>query len=193
MIVKITGTVLEKTDSFVVIDTISGVGYKVHTSVNTIQSINNDKVSLHIYHHIREDSQQLFGFLTSAERDGFITLTSVSGMGPKAAIKALSACTWQTLHHAICNANVSELTILPGIGKKLAERLITELRDKLSKNQSVNHSVSTSLSTEQQDLNLALRSLGYQTNEIKQAIKKAGSQLDNQALDQCIKLTLKYL
>ncbi|MEK9657609.1 MAG: Holliday junction branch migration protein RuvA [bacterium] len=196
MIYKLQGQIIEKKKDSLIIDTSTGVAYQVFTAYSTIEECTKDHTTLYIYHHIREDTQQLFGFASLEEREGFIKLTSVSGMGPKAAIKVLSACKWKSLQTFICNENLIQLVSLPGIGKKLAERLITELRDKLNSEQLETINTPSSPSNKQdnqEDLLLALKSLGYQPQEIRIALQKASPSLQDNCIEENIKVLLKHL
>eukprot|EP01047_Picozoa_sp_COSAG01_P000473 COSAG01_NODE_9_length_43729_cov_66.133463_10_plen_200_part_00 len=198
MIFKLTGTIFEKNEQRLVVDTASGVGYEVFiASKNLCQLVANESCTLYIYHHIREDQQQLFGFHSLAARQGFITLTSVSGMGPKVASKVLSIYAWEQLQQDILQGNILQLTQLPGIGKRLAERLITELRDKLNSMPHIEDTANASRATQQTnhtaELTLALKSLGYQNREIQLAMQQAKGSLSGDNIGNNLKVMLKHL
>lgn len=204
MIFSLSGTLALKTDAFIVVDC-NGVGYQVFIPYTVIASLPSQGETLDIYtfHAIREDSQQLFGFMTIEDREFFVLLTSVSGVGPKVGLKIMSEMTSDQLVHAILSGNIAALTQISGVGKKMAERLIIELKDKLSKldfvrlpdDISVKGSGAVSLSKEyEQDLILALKTLGYSSEEIKRAVRSAGAQLkDSFTLEESIKVLLKFL
>lgn len=117
---------------------VHGVGYRVHIPVTTRQTLSEGlETTLFTYTNVREDAIQLYGFSTQEEYDLFILLISVSGIGPKVGLGILSGMTPEAFKLAILNGQVTSLTKLPGIGKKSAERLVLELKDKLSKMTSI--------------------------------------------------------
>jgi Holliday junction DNA helicase RuvA len=132
MISHLRGTLLEKNPNQLVID-VNGVGYEVTIPVSAYSSLpaKDAPVQLYIYTHIREDTLALFGFLSSGDKALFEKLISVSGIGPKLAITALSGLTTADLAAAIRSGSVEQLVRIPGVGKKTAERMVLELRDKL--------------------------------------------------------------
>lgn len=132
MIAQLTGKLLQKHPTAVVID-VQGVGYEVTIPLSTYYEIGEvgSTVSLLTYTYVREDALQLYGFRTARERDLFLRLISVSGVGPKLAITILSGLSVDQLIPAIRTNDVARLMAIPGVGKKTAERLIVELRDKL--------------------------------------------------------------
>jgi Holliday junction DNA helicase RuvA len=133
MIAHLSGTLLAKHATSVIID-VGGVGYEVTIPVTTFYDLEEPgaQVSLRIYTHVREDALQLFGFNTARERELFILLISVSGIGPKSAIAMLSGMSADEIIAAIRTSNYARLTSAPGVGKKTAERLVIELRDKIA-------------------------------------------------------------
>lgn len=202
MIYYLDGTLEEQHDEFIVLAT-SGTGYQVFMPSLTQQNLPaiSDPLKLYIYHHIREDSQTLFGFETIEDRDFFIQLTSVSGIGPKVGLKILSTLPTQQIIQAIIQGDLVALTSVSGVGKKMAERMVIELKDKLPKvfqsaatmaqNASPTAAIPNDLS---QDLSLALRSLGYKSDEIKTALKASAANLsDAMSLEDGIKVLLKHL
>ena len=132
MIAHLRGRVLSKRPSHAVVD-VNGVGYEVAISVPTFSELPNagGEVSLHIHTHVREDALSLYGFLRPQEKELFERLISVSGIGPKLAITVLSGMQAEKMVAAIRGNDVATLTKIPGIGKKTAERMVLELRDKL--------------------------------------------------------------
>ncbi|MEO6394092.1 MAG: Holliday junction branch migration protein RuvA [Pyrinomonadaceae bacterium] len=133
MIAHLTGKLLEKQATSVIIQ-VGGVGYEVTIPVSTfydLAEVGGD-VSLRIYTHVREDALQLFGFKTAQERELFLQLISVSGVGPKLGITIMSGMNADEMVTAIRSNNLARLTAIPGIGKKTAERLVIELRDKVN-------------------------------------------------------------
>ncbi len=132
MISHLRGALLEKNPNTVVVD-VHGVGYEVTIPVSVYSSLpaTGAEVSLHIYTHVREDALVLFGFVSSADKALFEKLISVSGIGPKLAVTALSGLASADLIEAIRSGAVDQLVKIPGVGKKTAERMVLELRDKL--------------------------------------------------------------
>lgn len=133
MIAHLTGKILTKQPNQVVLD-VGGVGYDVTIPLSTFYELSDDSapISLHIHTHVREETISLFGFLTPTEKQVFEKLISVSGIGPKLGIAILSGMSVNELVPSIQHGNVVRLTHIPGVGKKTAERLVLELRDKLS-------------------------------------------------------------
>lgn len=133
MISHLSGTLLAKHATSVIVD-VGGVGYEVTIPVTTFYDLGepNSPVRLNIYTHVREDVLQLFGFRTLRERELFILLISVSGIGPKSAVAMLSGMSADEIVTAIRTNNYARLTSIPGVGRKTAERLVIELRDKMT-------------------------------------------------------------
>ena len=133
MIAHLSGTLLAKQATSVILD-VQGVGYEVTIPVTTFYDLADAgaQVSLRIYTHVREDALQLFGFKTARERELFMLLISVSGIGPKSGIAMLSGMSADEIIAAIRTNNLARLTAIPGVGKKTAERLVIELRDKMA-------------------------------------------------------------
>lgn len=132
MIGWLSGVLRMKNPSDIIVDT-GGVGYLVHVPVRTLAELpaEGDTVELFIYTHVREDAIQLFGFKTPAEKRVFITLLSISGVGPKVALSVLSGLSYDDFLLAVETEDVSVLTRIPGLGKKTAHRIVLELRGKL--------------------------------------------------------------
>ena len=134
MISHLSGTLLAKHATSVIVD-VGGVGYEVTIPVTTFYDLGeppNAAVSLNIYTHVREDALQLFGFRTLRERELFTLLISVNGIGPKSAVAMLSGMSADEIVTAIRTNNYARLTSIPGVGRKTAERLVIELRDKMT-------------------------------------------------------------
>lgn len=132
MITYVSGTLVEKSPSLVVID-VHGVGLEIHIPASSFDPLPEvgKPARLVTYHYVREDSMQLFGFSTAGDRKIFETMLSVSGVGPRLALAALSALDARELQSCIVSGDASMLTRIPGVGRKTAERLVVELRDKL--------------------------------------------------------------
>jgi len=133
LIAQLTGKLVDKQPNTVIID-VGGVGYDVTIPLSTFYELGEPgiEVSLRIHTHVREDVLQLFGFWTPREKELFLKLTSVSGVGPKLAITMLSGMPAGELINAITNNDLVRLTSIPGVGRKTAERVVVELRDKLA-------------------------------------------------------------
>jgi holliday junction DNA helicase RuvA len=132
VIARLSGTVVEKRADAAVVD-VSGVGYLVHVSLQSMARLPPEgaRVDLRTYTHVREDALQLFGFVGEDEERLFLLLIDVSGVGPKLALNVLSGMPAGELAHALVEGEIARLTKIPGVGKKTAERLVVELRDRL--------------------------------------------------------------
>lgn len=132
MIALVRGTLAYKSLDHVVID-VGGIGYRLFIPLSTYYALpESGDVSLHTHTHVREDALLLYGFLSLDEKELFTTLIGISGVGPKLAVNILSHIPAAELRSAICNGDIKRLSGLPGIGKKTAERLVLELKDKLT-------------------------------------------------------------
>lgn len=178
----------------------SGVGYAVNTTTNTLSRIKlNEKTKLYISECIKEDSFDLYGFATLSEKRCFEMLISVSGIGPKAAQAILCAVTPEGLAMAVMNGDDKAITAAQGVGKKIAQRVILELKDKVSKE--MGGSAASELpammthtaagSKNKSDAIAALMVLGYGTTEINAALK--GMDVSDMETDQIVKAALKNL
>jgi len=139
VIARLAGTILEKRGDAAVLE-VQGVGYLVHLSLQSMAGLPPEgaRAQLRCYTHVREDALQLFGFLTSEEEELFHLLISVSGVGPKLGINILSGMPATELASAILHGELARLTKIPGVGKKTAERLVLELKDRLRTSSLVN-------------------------------------------------------
>jgi len=133
MIAHLSGTLLAKQATSVILD-VGGVGYEVTIPVSTFYDMEEAgaQIQLRIYTHVREDALQLYGFKTARERELFMLLILVSGIGPKSGIAMLSGMSADEIINAIRTNNLARLTSIPGVGRKTAERLVIELRDKMA-------------------------------------------------------------
>ncbi len=189
MIGSIRGKITLSTDKYVIVET-GGVGYKISISpdtrakIETLQNKKGEEVLFWVYTHIREDIFDLYGFLERSEQDFFEMLISVSGIGPKGALSILGVASIDTLKTAIHTSDTAYLTKISGIGRKTAEKIVIELRDKLGK-----ETEGTSL-REEMDALEALKSLGYSQNEARDALKEVSASLSTNAK---IKEALKIL
>jgi len=170
MIGRLTGLLLEKNPPLVLLD-VNGVGYEVDVPMSTFYNLPGvgERIALHIHMVVREDGQFLYGFITDEERATFRQVLKISGIGARTALSILSGLSASDLAQAVALQEVGRLIKIPGIGKKTAERLLLELRDKLPKG-------STSLPTTAaqdagSDILNALLALGYSDREAQQAMK----------------------
>ena len=133
MIGQLRGLLLHKKPNLLLLD-VQGVGYEVHIPVTTFYELPDEgsEVTLKIYTHVREEVLALFGFRTQRDKDFFLKLTSVSGVGPRLAITILSGAPVEELAQAVSAGNIARLTSIPGVGRKTAERLILELRSQVA-------------------------------------------------------------
>lgn len=177
-----------------------GVGYACRTTNYTLSNIKQgEKAKLFTHLNVREDAMELYGFATSEELNLFRQLISVTGVGPKAAISILSASTPANLALSIITGDEKALTCAPGVGKKIAQRVILELKDKLAKGQSVGiagesyggSGVTIIPENKLSEASAALAVLGYSQSEINLALK--GVDLDSLTLEQIIKAALKKM
>ena len=177
-----------------------GVGYACRTTTFTLSQIKKgDKAKLFTYLSVREDAMDLYGFASAEELKLFQQLISVSGVGPKAALSILSAGTPANLALAIITGDEKSLTAAAGVGKKLAQRIILELKDKLTKGQTVSAAgesvagpaVTIIPQNKLSEASAALAVLGYSQAEINVALK--GIDIDNQSLEQILRLALKNM
>jgi len=133
MFYHIEGTVAELAPNLAVVDC-GGVGYAVNTTANTLSRLEpGKKAKLYVFDYVKEDCFELYGFFTKSEKRCFEMLITVSGVGPKAAVSILSAVTPETLAMAVMNGDEKALTSAQGVGKKIAQRVILELKDKVAK------------------------------------------------------------
>jgi len=163
MIAHLRGTLLTKHPNQVVVET-AGVGYEVNISIPTFSELpaNGAEVALHIHTHVREDVIALYGFLRPAEKALFEKLMTVSGIGAKLAITILSGMAADDMAAAIRGNDLARLTKIPGIGKKTAERMVLELRDKLPPVSGTARLAASPISAVEEDVLSALVNLGYQ-------------------------------
>jgi Holliday junction DNA helicase RuvA len=179
MIAHLRGKLIARHPNQVIVET-AGVGYDVTISVPTFSELPpvGSEVALHIHTHVREDQIALYGFLRPEEKQLFEKLITVSGIGPKLAITILSGMPADDMTGAIRGNDVTKLTKIPGIGRKTAERMVLELRDKLPPVGADRVHVLPSLSAAQEDVLSALLNLGYQRAAAEKAlasVEKNGS------------------
>ena len=193
MIAFVIGQFAVKTPSHVVVD-VNGVGYDLQISLNTYSAISNkDSGQLHTYLHITENGQTLFGFADTAEKEMFLLLLSVSGIGAATARMMLSGMRPEEVSRAIIQNNTLQLSSIKGIGKKTAERLVLELKDKLGKQSLESFSVNGFVSNLNTDAVNALIGLGIGRPMAENAVKKVTDSNKEITLEDIIKQALKNL
>jgi Holliday junction DNA helicase RuvA len=203
MIAYISGKLLEKQANTVIVD-VGGVGYEISIPLSTFYEIGDvdSEISLRIYTHVREDALQLFGFKTERERQLYLKLISVQGIGAKSGITMLSGMSADEIIVAIRTDNLARLTSIPGVGRKTAERLVIELRDKLNDLSSA--ATQQQLATAASGANVpidavyddalsALTNLGYQRNAAEKALKQAVQDGTEMSVQKLLRKSLQLL
>jgi holliday junction DNA helicase RuvA len=195
VIAQISGTLAHKVPGEVIVD-VGGVGYQVFIPLNVFYRLPEigARVSLYIHTHLREDALQLFGFQEAAEKQVFLLLNSVAGIGPKLALNILSGIPADELAQAIKEGDQLRLVSIPGVGKKLAERMIVELRDKFATFQAqvTETPVASNGSQLMQDAVSALVNLGYRKAEVEKSVRDT-VQSGNTTLEEVIKEALRRI
>jgi len=200
MIASLSGTLSSKTPQEAVIS-VQGVGYQVFIALSTYFTLPdiNSAVQIYVSTHIRNDTIQLFGFSTTEEKQAFSLLTTITGVGPKLALSALSTLSVPALCVAIESGDVETLGSIPGVGKKSASRMVLELKDKtnrivFSEGQQPSTAPNEPINFLQEEASSALINLGYRAPEVKKAINLAMTKLDDTyELEDLIRTTLKEL
>ena len=196
MIYQVKGKLVSKHNNFVVLE-VGGIGLKILSTLNTIRGINNEgEVLLFTYLHVREDALDLFGFHSLAEKEVFLLLIGISGIGPKLANTILSGISPGDLKEKIIDGDINALTSVPGVGSKTAKRIIIELKDKFTKieegaigfSEKIDHKLHS-------DALNALSSLGYNPKQSKQALDQVFNSKDQNKddIEVIIKAALKKL
>ena len=198
MIAQLEGVLSKKTPTQMILD-VNGVGYDLLIPISTFDKLGEvgSKVRLLTYLHVREDILQLFGFSTLKEKGMFTHLISVSGIGPKLALGILSGRTVEDLTRSIVNSDVANLTQLSGVGKKTAQRIVLELRDKLAKKMTEAQLATVSgeplANGKLEEGVLALVSLGYNRTAAENTLLKVLGAEPDLALDELIKRALQKI
>ncbi|OGQ72391.1 MAG: Holliday junction DNA helicase RuvA [Deltaproteobacteria bacterium RIFCSPLOWO2_12_FULL_60_16] len=176
MIAKISGTLEHKVPGEVIVD-VAGVGYQILIPLNVFYRLPEvgGTISLHIHTHLREDALQLFGFMEQEEKHIFLLLNGVAGIGPKLAINILSGIPVEELARALKEGDHLKLLSIPGVGKKLAERMIVELRDKMLRVPSAETGRADG-SQLTRDAVSALVNLGYRQGEAERSVREVARQ-----------------
>jgi Holliday junction DNA helicase RuvA len=205
MIAHLSGTLLSKQATSAIVD-VNGVGYEITIPVSTFYDLEEpgSKVQLRIYTHVREDALQLYGFKTARERELFLRLISVSGIGPKLGITLLSGMSADEMIASIRTNNLARLTLIPGVGRKTAERLVVELRDKVASLSSpeleeelgAKTSAGIGIPSEdsmRSDVLSALLNLGYQRNSAEKAVTSAVDEGGDISVELILRRSLRKL
>jgi Holliday junction DNA helicase RuvA len=204
MIAHLSGTLLSKQATSVILD-VSGVGYEVTIPLSTFYDLEDlgSTVQLRIYTHVREDALQLFGFKTARERELFLKIISVTGIGPKLGITLLSGMSADEMIASIRTNNLARLTLIPGVGRKTAERLIMELREKVAEMSSTQLeeelgakpevSAETTEDSVRADALSALLNLGYQRSGAEKSIDAALNDGGDITVESVLRRSLKKL
>lgn len=193
MIAYVRGLVEEIGEDYVIIDN-NGIGYYISMPMNEIENLKKQKgvVKINTYHYVREDSIDLFGFLDKEGLNMFKMLLNISGVGPKAALSMLSALSPQSMTLAIITGDEKAICKAQGVGKKLAQRIILELKDKFKNYDFLpSDEVETTQFTDSMEAVGALMSLGYTRQEAAMAIKKINA--EGKSIEEIVKLALKVL
>lgn len=175
---------------------VNGVGYNVFISLNTYNKLNSLQNPIAVFTHlsVRQDSMDLYGFFTTSEKEMFELLISVTGIGPKLALGILSGIQTDELKNAVSSGNIGRIKAIPGIGKKTAERLILELKDKMFNIKDEFVSTGSSKAFEiKTDAVAALNMLGYTPKFTDKVIKQILDEKPDISLEELIKLSLSYL
>lgn len=200
MISYIRGEVAAFEEEKVIVD-VNGIGYGIYMPAQSMGKLPmvGSEVKLHTYFHVKEDSMQLYGFLSKDELDVFKLVIGVNGIGPKGGLGILSNLTPNDLRFAVMSKDVKAISAAPGIGKKTAEKLILELKDKLKLEDALEHSaedavisVSSETQSAQMDAVQALVALGYGNTEALKAVKKVEIE-EGTTTEIILKTALKFL
>jgi len=187
MISRLEGKILMRGDRFLIID-VNNIAYKIFVTPKELKNAKKDEnFSLWTHLHVREDALELYGFREYAEMEFFEMLIQISGIGPKSAIGVLSVAPLDTIKKAISSGETSYLTKVSGIGRKTAEKIVLELREKLGELESQ----ASGMFKEDQDVLSAMESLGYSRQEAREVVKQIPENI--QGTGQRVKEALKIL
>jgi len=197
MIGFLRGRIADKQPNKLIVD-VQGVGYDVTVPLSTFYDVGDHgtEITLRIYTHVREDALQLYGFLTDLERQLFERLIGISGIGPKLAIAVLSGIDARELLTSVQRGDVARLTAIPGVGKKTSERIVLELRDRLS--QLPAGAATDTVSADgadrvRSDLLSALQNLGYHRPQAEKAVDATLQTMSNPTFEPALKAALREL
>lgn len=183
MIGSLRGVVLERFTPSTVLLEVGGVGYLCSVTTSTFAELEPTvSTFLHIHHHIREDAQTLFGFVSRTERDTFNILIATHGIGPAMAMAILSTYSPTALITIVSSGDIAALTVVPGVGKKTAERLMVELKSRLHLEGIADVGSSDSVQSAAADVREALTALGYAPEEIREAMRQLAAGGDSESM-----------
>ena len=194
MIASLRGTLVSRGFNRVIVD-VQGVGYDVAVSLPTLEMLTeNGEVFLHIHTSVRENALELYGFTDQQEKTLFEMLIGVSGIGPRSALTILSGISPERFQHAVIQGDVRRLTAIPGIGKKSAERMLLELKEKIQKISFGNWGSAPTPGSLEEDLVSSLVNLGYREKDAAAAARKVINGNEQAlSLTQAVKMALKQL
>ncbi len=194
MIGRLAGTLVEKSANRIVLD-VQGVGYEVYVPLSTFYELGEEgsRVVLYVHTHVREDALGLFGFLTRKEKSLFTLLIQISGIGPKLANTVLSGLPAEELATAVARGDVVRLTRIPGVGRKTAERMVLELREKMAALAPEAEEAAPAGGAFHGDVVSALVNLGYPRNRAERAASKAGGDGAEASFETLLKAALRRL
>lgn len=195
MIAYLNGTLQQKTEDECIID-VNGVGYRVEISTQTLETLpdSGKKLKLLIYHHITDNDQRLFGFASNKEKNLFERLITVKGIGPKLGLTILSGMPAPALMEAIVTQDIKALSTISGIGKKTAERMVLELKDKLfDESQPSIVSGSTESRSKREEAVSALEALGFSTKQASQTVNQISGKNPKASVSSIVKEALATL
>jgi Holliday junction DNA helicase RuvA len=195
MIAQLRGTLADKRPNQILVD-VGGVGYLVHIPVSTFYALGDlhSNITLLIHTQVREDAISLYGFLSSREKHLFELLISASGVGPVLALKILSGMSVDDLVPAVRSGDLVRLTRIPGVGRKTAERMVVELRDKLAAMETPGAARQPVVTTgAAADVVSALLNLGYEQLAAEQAVERAGKDGAPESFETLLRATLQEL
>jgi Holliday junction DNA helicase RuvA len=193
MIYFLSGRLVEKSPTQIIIDC-NGIGYEVNISLYTFERLPKDEIiKIYTYFLVREDAQVLYGFMDKAEREVFLKLLSVSGIGASTARMMFSSLTPQEVVQAISDADVDTIKSVKGIGLKTAQRVIVDLKDKVNKLDNSSEDLSLKNNTHKEEALSALVTLGYSKKQAEQSVTKILKNYPESSIEDIIKLALKSL
>ncbi len=196
MISYIRGILAEKTPARIVVEA-AGVGYEILVPLSSYDALprTGDELLIHTHHHVREDVQQLYGFASERERQVFRMLISVSGIGPRLALGILSGASVEGITDAIVREEVEQLTLIPGIGRKTAQRLIVELKGRIAEEEAmvVVGSGAAAIDSSARQAVEALIALGFTRVASKKAVEKAAGECDGKpCVEELVRSALRH-
>jgi len=190
----IEGIITEKTPTIAILN-VGGIGYEIHISLTSYEQLGNinEKAKLYTHLHVRDDAHLLFGFYSREERKLFLQLMSISGVGPRLAQSILSGIKISELKRAIIGEDIQVLTSITGVGKKTAQRLIVELKERIEKVEKIHAGEGTAALGITEEAMLALVSLGYNKSVAERSIKKVLNESEKDiTIEALIKRALRH-